>query len=50
MMYELFLIDIATESVADHLFVVADDRAEALGRRPVSWPIRRTRAARLRKG
>ena len=50
MMYELFLIDIATGAVADHLFVRADDRAEALARRPVSWPISRTRAARLRPG
>ena len=50
MMYELFLIDTATKAVADHLFVRAQDRAEALARRPVSWPISRTRAARLRLG
>lgn len=48
MMYELFLIDTATKAVADHLFIRAEDRAEALARRPVSWPISRTRAARLR--
>ena len=48
MMYELFLIDTATRTVADHLFLRAEDRAEALTRRPASWPITRTRAARLR--
>ena len=48
MMYELFLIDGATKAVADHLFIAAEDRAEALARRPESWPISRTRAARLR--
>lgn len=50
MMYELFLIDTARKSGADHLFIRAEDRAEALARRPVSWPISRTRAARLHLG
>jgi hypothetical protein len=48
MMYELFLIDTSTRTVADHLFLRAGDRAEALTRRPASWPISHTRAARLR--
>lgn len=48
MMYELLLIDTATRTVVDHLFLRAEDRAEALTRRPASWPITRTRAARLR--
>ena len=36
--------------VADHLLGRADDRAEALARRPESRPISRSRAARLRLG
>lgn len=53
MLYNVYLTATAASlgaHVADHLVVNADNRDEAIGQRPSHWPLRRTRASRVRYG
>jgi hypothetical protein len=50
-MFDLYLIDPATNAVVESQLVVVDDRAEALAvARSWGWPVSRTRARRSRRG